>query len=135
MTFLRSSLQAFHEGITQRQLQGVRCRTCGALFAPPRPLCVHCRVDAMEPVVLSGRGELTAFSSMNIAPPWMSNLGYDRTNPYISCVVKLEEGPSIVGRLITGELSLDEVRIGLPVEVDFDAPLTRPCVVFRVVAE
>ena len=80
---------------------GSRCKKCGALALPPRPICVSCYGSDMEWVEFKGKGKLAAFTSIVVAPPSMAREGFGRNNPYVVGVVELEEGVKAVAR-ITG---------------------------------
>ena len=74
----------------------------------------------MEWVELKGKGKLVTFTSINIGPPWMVEQGYDRTHPYCSGVVELEEGVKIDARIEGVDASKPEtIKIGTPLTVDF----------------
>jgi uncharacterized OB-fold protein len=90
---------AFEAYLTEEKLMGSRCAKCGALFVPPRPICLDCRAVDMQWVELSGRGNLAAFTCIAIGPAFMRAEGYDRNNPYCSGVVALEEGGRVDARI------------------------------------
>jgi len=74
----------------------------------------------MEWAELKGKGKLVTFTSINIGPPWMVEQGYDRTHPYCSGVVELEEGVKIDARIEGVDASKPEtIKIGTPLTVDF----------------
>ncbi|RME80899.1 MAG: Zn-ribbon domain-containing OB-fold protein [Caldilineae bacterium] len=120
-------------------LAASRCQNCGELYLPPRPLCRRCFAQDMRWEELSGRGELVAFTVVHIVPSAMLEAGYDQDRPYVSGLVRLEEGPTI-SALITGVDAHhpETIRVGSQVRVVFPrgdqdpgpAPL-----VFEVVSE
>ncbi len=106
---------AFNKAIGEGRLMGTVCQACGAVHLPPRSICTHCHSDQMEWQALSGRGVLTAYSVIFIAPTAMLNEGYGRTNPYCAGVVKLEEGPSISAQIVGVDVAHPEtIAIGTP---------------------
>jgi len=111
---------SFYQFLNEDKLMGSRCKKCGTLFSPPRPMCIKCFSREMGWVELKGKGKLATFTSINIGPPWMIEQGYDRTHPYCSGVVKLEEGVSIDARIEGVDASKPEtIKIGIPLTVEF----------------
>ncbi len=110
----------YEQSLSEEKLMASRCRACGALFAPPRPLCIKCHGSEMEWVQLSGRGTLAAFSCIAVGPPFMLAEGYDRSRPYCVGVVELEEGARAVARIEEVDASRPEsIRVGMPLTVQF----------------
>jgi uncharacterized protein len=111
---------AFNQLLAQKKLMVSRCRDCGSLYLPPRAVCPACRSCNLEWSPASGKGRLAAFTSIAIGPSFMNEQGFSRDNPYISCVVELEEGLKISAR-ITGVDAKNpaSIQIGLPLEVEF----------------
>ncbi len=89
------SALSFHRFLNEEKLMGSKCKKCGTLFLPPRPICIKCFSREVEWVELKGKGKLLTFTSINVGPTWMVEQGYDRTHPYCSGVVELEEGVKI----------------------------------------
>ena len=81
--------------IEEKRLMGVRCRSCGHLFAEARPLCPVCRSKDVEWFQFSGKGRLSTFTCISIVTKSMEEKGYGRDNPCCSGIVTLEEGPRI----------------------------------------
>ena len=106
--------------LREEKLMGTRCRKCGALALPPRPLCVACFGGEMEWFRFKGAGNLAAFTSIMVAPPFMAREGFNKNNPYVVGVVELEEGVKIVGR-ITGVNAKkpEEINVGTPMKAEF----------------
>ena len=93
------------EALADRKLIGSRCTICGARYAPPRPLCPEHPDAAMEAVVLSGKGRLSAFTTIHIALTAMIEAGYGRENPYCVGIVQLDEGPAISAQILGVDVS------------------------------
>ena len=114
------SVLSFYQFLNEDKLMGSRCKKCGTLFSPPRPICITCNGDEMEWAELKGKGKLLTFTSINIGPPWMIEQGYDRQHPYCSGVVGLEEEVKIDARIEGVEASKPEtIKIGMPLTVEF----------------
>ncbi|MBI2856873.1 MAG: Zn-ribbon domain-containing OB-fold protein [Chloroflexi bacterium] len=86
---------SFYKFLGEKKLMASRCRRCGALSLPPRPLCSACRQQDMEWLELSGKGKLAAYTCICVAPTAMVNQGYGKNKPYCSGVVETAEGPKI----------------------------------------
>lgn len=97
-----------------------RCPKCEMTFLPPRPLCPCCFEAKMEWQELKGKGKLSAFTVIYVAPTLMVAQGYGRANPYCVGIVELEEGPRISARLVGVDPKRpEEIKIGMPLTVDF----------------
>jgi len=111
---------SFHQFLNEEKLMGSKCKKCGKLYAPPRPICLDCRGNEMEWAPLKGRGKLVTFACIHVGPPWMIEQGYDREHPYCSGVVELEEGVKIDARLEGVNASKPEtIKLGMPLTVQF----------------
>ena len=110
----------FEQFLNEDKLMGSRCTACDTLFVPPRAICPQCHRSEMEWVEMEGTGKLAAFTTISIGPPSMIEEGHDRNNPYCSGVVKLAEGPRVVGRIEgVDTLTPENIEIGTPLKVKF----------------
>ena len=111
---------SFQQYLDEEKLMGSRCKRCGALYTPPRALCVQCYNTEMEWEEMKGKGRLAAFTSISVGPPSMIAEGYDRTHPYVSGVVELEEGTKVDARIegVDGSKP-EEIKVGMPLKVKF----------------
>ena len=121
----------YHKGLVQNRLLGLKCNQCGTLTCPPQMSCRNCASYDLEVTQLSGRGKITSFTTIYVAPE-----GRETEAPYLVVLVELEEGPWIMGNLY----DMDPVRadmelIGKPVELGCrvfpgdkysDGPMARP---------
>lgn len=111
---------SFREYLAERQLMGTRCTACGAVHVPPRPLCPACFSTKMEWMPFSGRGKLTAFTVIHVAPTSMIAAGYGRDHPYCTGIVELEEGPRVCAQILGVDvLQPESTKVGLPMRVAF----------------
>ena len=111
---------SYQQFLNEEKLMGSRCRKCGILYAPPRPICIKCHGSEMEWVELKGKGKLAAFTCISVGPPFMMAEGYDRKNPYISGVVELAEGVRVDARIEGVDGTRPEaIKIGIPLTVEF----------------
>src|SRR5918912_372786 len=79
----------------------LKCRECGALDAGPRLLCPRCRSRALEPSQVEGKGTLLSWTIIRRPPARMKGLA-----PYAVCVVDLEAGVRVTGRLQSADAGL-----------------------------
>ena len=120
MTDIPFNDTSYERFLSENKLMGSKCAQCGAVYAPPRPVCIKCHSESMEWLEMSGKGDLAAFTCIAVGPPAMCEEGYDRDNPYCSGVVELDEGPRVVARINGLNTKAPEsIRIGIPLEVEF----------------
>ncbi|HYB44194.1 MAG TPA: Zn-ribbon domain-containing OB-fold protein [Candidatus Methylomirabilis sp.] len=103
------TLKSFFEEARAGRLSGIRCGQCGALALPPKEFCPSCEQRRWEPVSLSGNGTVSSFTVIRIPPR-----GRAAEAPYAVAVVKLDEGLSMLGRVV--EIPLEALKTGLPVK-------------------
>ncbi|MBI2525226.1 MAG: OB-fold domain-containing protein [Candidatus Rokubacteria bacterium] len=77
-------------------LVGSRCRACGFISFPARPVCGGCGAEPVDEVAVGRRGRIRSSAVVHHAP-----IGFEP--PYIVALVELAEGP-IVFCPITGVL-------------------------------
>jgi uncharacterized OB-fold protein len=111
---------AFYDFLADHKLMGTRCKACGELYLPPRPICPHCGRANMEWTEFSGKGTLRSFSDVHIASTMMLEAGYGRENSHCSGVVHLAEGPSVSAQILGVDVSHPEtININTPLTVEF----------------
>jgi uncharacterized protein len=101
----------FWEAANEGRLVTQRCRNCGRLNHPPRPMCPRCHSLDHEAIDLAGQGTVYSFSILHY--PQFPMFTY----PVIAVLVDLDEGVRILSRLI--DIEPAEVRIDMPVQVQF----------------
>lgn len=117
---------AYWQGGADGKLRILRCNACGYYIHPPSPRCAECMSKDIAPQVVSGRATVHTFTVNHHA--WIPGF----TPPYVVAIVTLEEQESV--RIMTNILDcpIEEVSIGMPVEVTFEqhedvwVPLFRP---------
>lgn len=110
---------SFNKYLSEKKLMGSRCKKCGALHLPPRPLCPSCRSTEIEWFEFSGKGKIAAFTAVAVAPTVMLNQGFGKTNPYVTGVVCTAEGPGISARItgVDGK-NPESIKVGTPVRME-----------------
>ncbi len=111
---------SFRQYLNEDKLMGSRCKKCGALYTPPRSLCIKCYGSEMEWVKMKGTGRLAAFTCITVGPKLMIDEGFNRTNPYCVGVVELDEGTRVDARIEGVDARNPEtIKVGMPLHVDY----------------
>jgi uncharacterized protein len=89
----------------------------GHLSHPPAPSCPHCGSRALEPHAVSGRGTVYSFTVVRQA----FDEAFRGSVPYLVALVELPEQTGL--RVLTNllEVEPDDVEVGMPVELTFEA--------------
>ncbi|MCO5992252.1 Zn-ribbon domain-containing OB-fold protein [Actinoallomurus rhizosphaericola] len=103
----------YWEACQRGELAVQRCRGCGRRVHLPEPACPYCGGTDLPYETVSGRGSVHTFSVVHRAflP------GFEV--PYVIAWIDLEEGVRAFGGVV-GDISPEDVRIGMPVRVRFD---------------
>lgn len=86
----------YNENLKQGRLSGLKCSTCGEVFAQPRVVCAKCGGQDLEAVELKGGGTIQTFTVNYVAAE-----GRESEAPYIVAIVELDDGPWVMGN-VTG---------------------------------
>ena len=105
----------FFEAARRHELVVQRCRACGTPRFPARDQCSKCLSRESEWLRASGRGEVFSFAVMH----QVYHPGFADEVPYAVVVIELEEGARLVSNLV--DCPVRDIRIGMPVEVVFEA--------------
>lgn len=105
----------FRWGADGVDLVGSRCRGCGAHYFPQSLSCRNpaCDDKTVEEVLFGRHGRLHSYTVQHYQPPALFRM--DPFAPYAIGLVEVDGGLSVMG-ILTG-CPLDEIRIGLPVEL------------------
>ncbi len=101
------------DAIGRGELPIQRCKACGVLRHPPRPMCGACQSVEWDHVAAKGGG--TVYSYTVIHHPKFP--GYDY--PIVCAVIELDEGTRIVSNLVG--LDPTDVKIGMRVQLSLEA--------------
>ncbi len=104
--------EGFWENARAGRLAVQACRNCGDLHFPASPVCPVCLSDDQEWRPTAGQGRLESWVEFHRAY-WP---GFQADLPYRVGLVRLAEGPMMLGTLVG-----DEAAIGDTVHVVFDA--------------
>jgi len=106
------TIEQFYKYLAQGKLMAGKCRKCGKIHLPPRPLCDECFSQEFEWVKVSGKGKLLTYTVIHIAPQQFQAIA-----PYAVGIVQLENGLKIPG-MITGATQ-EQLKIGMELTIDF----------------
>ncbi len=103
----------FWDAAREGRLLIKRCAACGRAHHYPRPFCPYCWSRDVSWEQARGTGAVYTFSVVhkNDLPPFNERV------PYVAAVVELDEGPRMMTNVV--ECSVDEVTVGMHVEVSF----------------
>ena len=102
------TLKHFFEEARAGRLSGIRCGKCGELAIPPKEFCPTCQARDWTAMPLAGGGSIASFTVIRVAPR-----GRGAEAPYAVAVVRLDEGVSLLGRIV--DIPFESLRAGLPV--------------------
>jgi uncharacterized OB-fold protein len=105
--------EAFWTGGRDGRLMITRCARCGRYTHPPSPRCAFCFSGEVAPQPVSGRGRVLSLTINR--QRWSAEV----EPPYVIAIVALEEDSDV--RIFTNIVGcpVQEVSIGMPVEVEF----------------
>jgi uncharacterized OB-fold protein len=106
------TIEQFYKNMLQGKLLGAKCKKCGKVHLPPRPLCSDCFSKEFEWIELPQKGTLLTYTVIHIAPPQFQGMA-----PYAVGIVQLESGVNIPG-MIRG-IAIEQIKIGMPLTLDF----------------
>jgi uncharacterized OB-fold protein len=107
------TIEQFYKGISQKRLVGGKCRRCGKIHVPPRPLCNNCLSTEFEWVELPKTGKLLTYTIIHVAPSQFQSMA-----PYAVGIVQLENGVNIPGMI--KETPLEKIKVGMPLKIEFE---------------
>ena len=104
----------YWEAAKEHRLALPRCDDCEQFWFPPSRTCPHCLSMNFAFKTVSGRGKVFSFVTFHrvYRPAFAEDV------PYVVALVELDEGPRLLTNIL--DISPDEVRCEMPVEVVFD---------------
>jgi uncharacterized OB-fold protein len=112
----------FREGPDGPRLLGSRCHDCGSVFFPRQAgACRNpeCLGATLEEVPLSARGRLWSFTNNCYAPP-PPYVAPEPFSPYAIAAVELEAEKMVVLGQVVPDVSVDQLRVGMEMELVID---------------
>lgn len=123
---LEKGTDFFWKAGAQGQLLIARCETCRHYHHPPLPYCPSCPEGTVVPSPVSGYARIASFTVNHQA--WVPGLSV----PYVFAAVELAEQAELYVLTNIVGCPVEDVRIGLEVEVSFEPigeiflPMFRP---------
>ena len=112
----KPTVEQYQKNIEMGKFRAFKCKSCGAVIAPPSGTCYKCGGTEMEWTEVSGKGTLVSFTVIHIAPD-----EFKEEAPYYIAIVELEEGTRISARLLGFDpLKPEEVKLGIPLRLAYD---------------
>lgn len=106
-------IEEFYKAISQKRLMGGKCKKCGKIHLPPRPLCDKCLSKEFEWLELPKTGKLLTYTVIHVAPPQFQGMA-----PYAVGIVQLEKSVKIPG--IIKETLKEKIKVGMQLAIDFE---------------
>lgn len=111
------TIEQMCKSLSQGKLLGAKCKKCGKVQLPPRPLCDECLSSDFEPVEISPVGKLLTYTVIHIAP-----VQFQAEAPYAVGIVQLERNTRIPGMIKS--MPLDKINIGINLKIVFETCTT-----------
>ena len=107
------TIEQFYKYISQGKLMGGKCKKCGKIHLPPRPLCDKCFSKEFEWTEIPQKGKLLTYTIIHVAPPQFQQMA-----PYAVGIIQLENGLKIPGMI--REVAPEQIRIGMTLTIAFE---------------
>ncbi|MBO2726343.1 Zn-ribbon domain-containing OB-fold protein [Lactiplantibacillus plantarum] len=95
---IESTLKDWREQGGLIRLEGSVCDSCNEFYYPPRFVCPNCHSLNLKNYKFSGTG--TVVNAVTNKIPQIAIFGYREKSPRYMCIIKLCEGPFILGEVI-----------------------------------
>ncbi len=103
----------YYDALQRHEMRMQRCANSHFRY-PVNPVCPDCLSPRFTWERLSGRGAVYSFVIVH----QMYDPGFKGDLPYNVAIVELEEGPRVVTNIVG--CANDDVRVGMPVRVQYD---------------
>lgn len=107
------TIEQFYKHINQGKLMGGKCKRCGKIHLPPRPLCDQCLSKEFEWTEIPQKGKLLTYTIIHVAPPQFQEM-----TPYAVGIIQLENGLKIPGMI--REAAREQIKVGMKLTIKFD---------------
>jgi uncharacterized OB-fold protein len=114
LPIINEDTKPYWEYCHQHELRMQKCKECGNVRFPSSILCPACHSMETDWEKLSGKGRVYSFIVFRLA----YHEAYQNDIPYVVAIIELEEGPRMESNIIG--CKIEDVKIGMPVEVVFD---------------
>jgi uncharacterized OB-fold protein len=107
------TIESFYNFVSAGKLMGAKCRRCGQLLVPPKPMCSACFSTDLKWKELPREGTLQTYTVIHVSPKQFQGLV-----PYAVGIVKLDDDAQLPG-MIRG-VPPDKLKVGMNLTVDFE---------------
>ena len=107
------TIEQFYKFMNEGKVMGAKCRNCGKIMLPPRPICTQCYSENLEWIEIGKRGRLLTYTIIHVAPPQFQHL-----TPYAVGIVELENGLRLPGMI--RDVDFDKIKIGMELEIEVE---------------
>jgi uncharacterized OB-fold protein len=108
------TIEQFCKWASQGKLMGGKCRKCGKIHFPPRPLCDGCLSNEFDWTEVPTKGKLLTYTIIHIAPAQFQPMA-----PYAVGIVQLGDGLKLPGMI--RDVVPEQIKIGMPLKTVFEA--------------
>jgi len=109
------TIDSFYKFVNERKLMAAKCNKCGKLHLPPRLACTNCFSKDLKWVPVNNKGKLLTYTVVHVAPKQ-----FEALTPYPIGIVKLEDGPQLLGMI--QHITPDKLKIGMTLTVEYEKP-------------
>jgi len=110
------TIESFYKFVSEGKLMAAKCNKCGNILLPPKPICPTCLTKDLSWVEVKNKGRLLTYTVIHVSPAQFQSMA-----PYVLGIVKLDDGPNLIG-MIRG-VEANKIRVGMSLTVDFDKSL------------
>lgn len=110
-------VESFYKFINEGKVMAAKCNKCETLHLPPKPVCTNCYSTDLKWIPMTGKGKLVTYTVIHVAPKQ-----FEKLTPYPVGIVKLDEGPQLLGMLRNVEQA--QLKIGMPLTIEFEKAST-----------
>lgn len=112
---IESALKDWREQGGLTRLEGTKCDMCQNIYFPRRAVCPECHSIEVSPVKFSGYGTLINIEKNDI--PQIAIFGYREKIPRFLAVIRLTEGPYVLGEIIESNVRLEDSLLNKTVKM------------------
>lgn len=107
------TIEQFYKCLSQGKLMSGKCKKCGKIHLPPRPVCGYCFSKDFEWVELPKTGKLLTYTIIHVAPQQ-----FQANAPYAVGIVQFEKDLKIPGMI--KDVNLEQIKVGMLLTIEFE---------------
>jgi uncharacterized OB-fold protein len=105
--------EQFYKFIGEKKLMAAKCKKCGSMYVPPRPMCANCFSKELDWIEVKPKGKLVTYTIIHVAPEQFQSIA-----PYAYGIIELQNGLRLPG--IIRNIDPEKLKIGIELAVDFE---------------